>query len=171
MKDIRRVTARFDDYESFLNALRALKQSGKYGYEAYGPTNLCDIQDLMQNKGSGVRIWATAGAFIGMGTFWVMCVVSSLIYGIVTGGKPPISNIPFVIPAYEGTILCGAIGTFIGICYSARFSPRRPPADYHPSFSGDSYGIIASCDSGRVSDLTALLAEGAVETQEAGEAQ
>jgi len=151
------VMARFEDYESFVDALRSLKASGQYHYEAYGPTNLVDLEDLMPSQGSGVRIWATAGALIGMATFWLMCALSSLIYNIYVGGKPPVSNIPFVIPAYEGTILCGAIGAFIAVAFSVRFSPRRPSAEYDTRFSGDSYGIAVHCAGREREDVAKLL--------------
>lgn len=157
MSDTACVMARFEDYESFVDALKSLKNSGKYHYEAYGPTNLVDLEDLMPSRGSGVRIWATAGAFIGMATFWLMCVLSSLIYKIYVGGKPPVSNIPFVIPAYEGTILCGAIGAFIAVAFSVRFSPRRPSSPYDPQFSGDSYGIAVYCEAREKGDVAEMI--------------
>ncbi|MDO8588184.1 MAG: DUF3341 domain-containing protein [Armatimonadota bacterium] len=161
------VVARFEDYHAFVEALRALKESGVYRYEAYGPTNLDRIEDLMAKKGSGVRIWSTFGALVGLATFWLVCVLSALIYAIIVGGKPPISNIPYVIPAYEGTILLGGIAAFIAILAYARFGPRKPPAYYDPRFSGDSYGIAVLCkgkEKARVAEMLSGL--GAVDTKE-----
>jgi hypothetical protein len=157
MSDTACIVARFEDYESFVEALKSLKSSGKYHYEAYGPTNLSDLEDLMPHQGSGVRIWATAGALIGMVTFWLMCVMSSLIYSIYVGGKPPVSNIPFVIPAYEGTILCGAIGAFIAVAFSVRFSPRKPASPYNLQFSGDSYGVAVYCSAREQAAVAEML--------------
>jgi hypothetical protein len=159
MPDTSCVLARFENYHGFLSALRALKESGKYHYEAYGPTNLNEIEDLMPVKGSRVRIWATIGGLIGMATFWLMCVLSSLIYSIVTGGKPPISNVPFVIPAYEGTILFGAIGTFVSVAFSIRFVPRSPQAPYHSRFSDDSYGVAVYCAQREQAQVEAMMKE------------
>jgi hypothetical protein len=167
MSDTACVMARFEDFEHFVEALKSLKESGKYRYEAYGPTNLLELEHLMPAQGSGVRIWATAGALIGMATFWLMCILSSLIYSIYTGGKPPISNVPFVIPAYEGTILCGSIGAFVAVAFCVRFSPHRPPNQYNPRFSGDSYGIAVYC-AGREREalVKELVERGAEDAQE-----
>ena len=139
------VVARFEDYHRFLEALRALKESGTYRYEAFGPTNLEEIEDLMPGKGSGVRIWSTFGAVTGLVTFYLMCVLSALIYFLIVGGKPPISNVPYVIPAYEGTILLGGISAFIAVLFYARFGARKPPPHYDLRFSSDSYGIAVFC--------------------------
>lgn len=159
-----RVRAMFEDFGALKSALGALKQANVRDYEAYGPTNLEDLADLMPKKGSPVRIWATIGAIIGLITFWWMCVASALLYDLITGGKPPWSNIPYIIPAYEGTILLGALGTFGAIIYYARLARRPLSPAYDTRFSGDAFGIVvraAEADMGRVTDL--LQRAGAVE--------
>ena len=161
------VVARFEDYHRFLEALRALKESGAYRYEAFGPTNLEEIEDLMPGKGSGVRIWSTFGAVTGLVTFYLMCVLSALIYALIVGGKPPISNVPYVIPAYEGTILLGGIFAFVAVLFYARFGARKLPAHYSLRFSGDSYGIAVHCPNRERRKVAEMLTDkGAVETSE-----
>ena len=49
-----------------------------------------------------------------------MCITTSLIYGLVVGGKPPVPNVPFIIPAYEGTNLFGSVAAFAGCLLYAR---------------------------------------------------
>lgn len=166
-----RVRGVFDDWDAMKDALGALKQTrfavGDGSYTAYGPVNLKEIEDLMPAKSSYVRGWATGGAFLGLATFFTMCVMTSIIYSIVVGGKPPISNVPYLIPAYEGTILFGAICAFMaGLIYA--FRKLGPvPADYDTRFSGDAFGVEVTCEAEERDQVTELLRNaGAVEVYE-----
>jgi hypothetical protein len=161
------ITARFEDFEEFKKALRALKETGMRNYEAYGPTNLEEVQNLMPARGSNVRVWATVGAFVGLIVFELMCVISALIYGLIVGGKPPVANIPYVVPMYEGTILIGGIGAFIAILWYARLGLRGKSVKYDPRYSQDSYGIEVHSEERDRSHVTSILREaGAVEVKE-----
>lgn len=160
------VRAHFDDFDRFKDALRRLKESRVEGYTAYGPVSLEEVEDLMPQKGSAVRIWATAGALVGLIAFWFMCIKSALIYSLITTGKPPISNVPFVIVSYEGTILVGSVAAFLAVLALARLYPRKPPTDYDSRFSGDRFGIDVATppDQGRVVGL--MKESGAIEIDE-----
>jgi hypothetical protein len=96
-----------------------------------------------------------------------MCVLTSLIYGLVTGGKTPVAGVPFVIPTYEGTILLGAIGAFIAVLVYAFAKVRATPADYDPRFSYDSFGVYVTCAEAERSRIVEMLEKaGAVEIDE-----
>ena len=121
----------------------------------------------MPKRGSTVRIYATVGALIGLSSFFFMCTASSLIYNLVTGGKPPISNWPFIIVSYEGTILLGAISAFFAVWALARLPSWGGVAPSGGQFCGDSFGIVVEClpeQRGSVVDL--LNASGASEINE-----
>jgi len=176
MEETRLLCARFEDYHAFENALRALKEAGVPRYDAYGPVSLSEVRDLMPplerrwwDPGAlfrNVRFWATLGAIFGLAAFFYMCVRSSLIYDLITGGKPPVSRVPFIIVAYEGTILFGAIAAFIAAVALARLGLYRPPHEYDPRFSGDSFGVTLRCRPEEKERLTAMLQQaGAVEVE------
>lgn len=167
MTEVVRIRGLFDDYGAFVCALRALKESGMRRYEAYGPTDLNDVEDLMPEKGSLVRVCATSGAVTGLATFWLMCVFTSLIYSLVVGGKPPVSNIPYVIPAYEGTILFGSVAAFLAVLLYARFGNHDLPPDYDSRMSSDMYGVDVFCRTGERERIAGLLRDaGAIEVTE-----
>lgn len=167
MADIVGVRARFDDYAAFKQALSKLKNTRMRRYEAYGPTNLEEIESLMPDEGSLVRVWATGAGFMGLAIFWILCITTALIYGLIVGGKPPISNLPYIIPAYEGTILLGSVAAFVMGLFYARLRPQELPPDYDPKFSGDSYGIVIWCEpSERERIVTQMNEAGAVEVDE-----
>lgn len=160
--------ARFEDYESFKNALSCLKSSDSTSdYTAYSPTDLEELAELMPKQGSPVRLVATIGAFIGLFTFWVMCWATALIYGIVVGGKPPWSNVPFIIPAYEGTILTASIFAFFSALLFARLDVREAPPGFDPRFTRDSFGIRICCVPSNSADMRKTLEDcGAEEVNE-----
>jgi hypothetical protein len=157
----------FDDWDSFKGALLTLKQTRGAGYTAYGPVDLREVEDLMPAKSSYVRGWATFGAAVGLATFFIMCVTTSLIYSLVVGGKPPVSNVPYVIPTYEGTILVGAICAFVAGLIYAYVGPRPLPEGYDNRFSGDAFGIEVTCDPPEREAMSDLMKKaGAVEVYE-----
>lgn len=161
------VKARFEDIGQFEHALGRLKESRFDDYEAYGPVNLADLELLMPKKSSKLRLASYAGAILGLISFYAMCYYSAKIYGIIVGGKPPISNVPYVVVMYEGTILLGALATFLAVLWLARLAPWRPPVDYDPRFSGDSFGIYVRCpDSEKDRAVNILRESGAQEVDE-----
>ncbi|MBI2842328.1 MAG: DUF3341 domain-containing protein [Armatimonadetes bacterium] len=151
------IKARFDDYGNFRRALSALKNAGFQEYEAYGPTNLDDIGPLMPSRRSIVRGVATTGALIGLTTFFYVCVATSLIYNLIVGGKPPVSNVPFVIVGYEGTILLGAMAALFSVLTLAKLSSSEPPVDHDPRLTGDTFGIDVITDEERREEVVEIL--------------
>ncbi|HOK53266.1 MAG TPA: DUF3341 domain-containing protein [Armatimonadota bacterium] len=170
MADAKHIRAIFDDFPAFKQALGSLQASGFERYEAYGPVNLEEISPLMPRRGSAVRAFATIGAVIGLVLFFYMCIATSLIYALIVGGKPPVSNVPFVVVGYEGTILLGAVGAFFGVLILARLLRHDVPSGYDVRFSGDSFGIDVEVVSDRHDEVVRLLENaGAVEVIETDE--
>jgi hypothetical protein len=173
------IKAVFGEREAFVHALEALKAFGAPDYDAYGPTNLDEFGHLMPAAGPGlfarlrsgspVRSVATVGAIIGLVSFFLMCVLSALIYAITTWGKPPWSNVPFVIPTYEGTILIGGIGAFFAVLALARLTGRTPSPRYDRRFSGDAFGIWIACTPESVERYLQMMKDAGAEVAEVAE--
>lgn len=157
MNNYVKVKAVFFNYRRFVEGLKSLKEAHYMDYTAFGPTNLHEVEHLMPLKGSPVRFSATLGAILGLITFWLMCIFTSQIYMLITGGKPPVSNVPFIIPAYEGTILTGSVFAFIAVLIIAALGSHLPPADYDPRYSENAYGIELLCDGDRADKAVKLL--------------
>lgn len=151
------VRARFEDYHGFVDTLKLLRDSGAQRYEASGPINLAEVEHLMPESRSYVRGYSTLGAIAGLVIFYLMCRQSSLLYSLITGGKPPVSNVPFVIVAYEGTILLGAIAAFFATLALARLARWRIPPDYDPRTTGDSFTITVQCRPEERESMAGLL--------------
>ena len=157
----------YDDMEKLAAGLKALKDSGMWEYEAYGPTSLDNVQDLMKGKGSKVRMLTYVGGIAGLVFFWYMCMASSLVFKLVTGGKPAISNVPFIVVGYQGAIFVASVAAFLGVLVFARLGRKKTPAEYDSRFSGTDFGIVVHIrpeDRNRAADI--LRASGAVEINE-----
>lgn len=164
----KRIIARFEDFEQFKRALGTLKAAGVEKYEAYSPVNIGEMGELVPPAVSAVRGVSTVGAIVGLVSLFYLCVATSLIYKIVVGGKPPVSNVPFVVLAYEGTILFGAVAAFLAGLYFAKVFRRDSlPEDVARRFTGDSFGIEVVCLEDKVPATIELLSNaGAVEISE-----
>ncbi len=168
MIDAVRIGARFDNYESFILALGRLKEASVPEYTSFGPTDLKEIENLMPNQSSPVRPIATTGLLAGLALFWAMAITTSLIYDLVVGGKPPISNVPFVVTAYEGAILLSGVAALTGVIIFASLDFHKPIRRFESHFTSDNYGIEVRCRISESARVRRLLEEaGASEIEEA----
>lgn len=167
MADTSRVIAEFDTFDSFEHALHKIKDAHVTDYQAYGPINLVEIEDLMPRKWSPVRGIATIGAILGLTLFLYMCIKSSMIYDLIVGGKPPVTLVPYVIVGYEGTILLGALFAFFAVIISALLLTRTTPEEEESRFTSDRFGIEVRFEENRRDTVVGILRDsGASEVQE-----
>jgi len=71
----------------------------------------------------------------GTSTGFFLTIWSSLIWSLVTGGKDPVSFPPFVIIAFELTILFGGLATVIAVLVLGRLPKLTPSLTYDPRFT------------------------------------
>ena len=86
---------------------------------------------------------------------------------IMTGGKAIVSLTPFVVIAFELTILFAALMTVAGFMLSSGL-PRLRSGPYDPRFSQDRWGVLVTCANERAATVRAQLAQaGAEEVRDA----
>ena len=84
----------------------------------------------------------------------------------MTSGKPIVSIPPFVIIAFELTILFGGLATLLGMLVNARLPRFFEEVAYDPRFSDDHFGIFVQCEGSRLEAAQeALQALGAKEVR------
>lgn len=167
MTDTACIIAEFDSFEDFEHALKQIKEAHITDYHALGPINLVEVEDLMPAKWSPVRGIATLGAIFGLVTFLLMCTLSSGLFDLITGGKPPISMVPFIIVSYEGTILCGSLAAFFAVIVTALLLTRTTPEEEQSRFVSDRFGIEVQFEEIRRERVLSILKDaGAVEVRE-----
>lgn len=154
----------FHHSDAVEEAVDGLREHGANDIVVYAPLPHHDIEHVMARPESPIRVFTLVGGLTGAATGFAMPIWMSLDYPLITGGKPIISLPPFVIIAFELTILFGALATVLGLALNAFvFKPKATYA-YDPSFSAGSFGVFVVPPEGSADDARAVLEKaGAVE--------
>jgi molybdopterin-containing oxidoreductase family membrane subunit len=151
------VVGSFAHLDSLLEAIAAVRQAG-WELEVFSPTPRHEIAHALAGRKSPVRYVTFSGALTGLTVAFLMTIGSSLIWNMIVGGKRVVSVVPFMVPAFELTILLGGIATLLAILHFSRV-PSRHSAGYHPSFSDDRFGLFALVPADKFDQAQGLLKE------------
>lgn len=158
------VLAVFQHVDAAVEAIRRVKEMGYGDFTVYTPAPNHEIADAVGHKVSPVRLWALLGGLTGCAAGFAMTLWMSYDYPIVVGGKNLGSIPPYVVIAFELTILIGALSTVTGLLFHTWLTRRE--AAYDPRFSDDHIGLFVAASPERHAVLKQLLVEsGAVEVK------
>jgi hypothetical protein len=106
----------FQDRQEFVRELKKLLESGvsKRSIRVLTPYSVHEAEDLLRPDPSPIRYLTLSGALLGMIAGFALTIFTALSWPLITGGKPIISIPPFIIIAFELTILFGALASFAG---------------------------------------------------------
>ncbi len=107
-----------------------------------------------------MRTWTLVGGLLGVVTGFFITIWMSWDWEIVIGGKPYASIPPYVIIAFELTILFGGIATLLGLLVVGRLpygSFGKNDAAYSARFSAEDFGVVVECDDRDVAEIDALM--------------
>lgn len=137
----------FGHVDTTVRAIRALRAQGFAEITVYSPVPVEEIEAVVEEGRpvSPVRLFTLIGGLTGTLTGFAVTIWSSLKWGLVTGGKPIISIPPFVIIAFELTILLGGLSTLLAVLVLGRLPALRRSPLYDPRFSRDRFGIAVRC--------------------------
>lgn len=158
------VIGAFTHVDAACDAIREIKRQGYEGFIVYTPVPNVEVAAAVGHKVSPVRRWTLGGGLLGVITGFAMTIWMSYDYPIVVGGKPLGSAVPYVVIAFELTILFGALATVAAVGYYAWRTFQHGP--HEPRFTNDTIGIFVPCGEEKrqaVSDL--LLSSGAKEVR------
>lgn len=145
MADKAGVLASFVYVDDFLAALRALKTGTHRIETVFSPLRLPEVQEILKTKPSAVRLITLLGGIVGGLSVVGLAVYSHLSFNLITGGKPVLPWVPWVVVCFEGTILGAVISSVLGWILSGRLPRVRPVAGYDARFSQDRFGILVAC--------------------------
>ena len=166
----------FDDGTAAARAITRLRDGGIGGVTAYGPVPHHDVEAALAEPVSPVRTFTLVGALLGCASGFALPIATIRDWPLITGGKALYSIPPFVVIAFELTILFGALAGMLGFLTLSRL-PRLPglsrPATTlasDPRFSHDCFGVLVPCDGEAQSEAAraALEAAGALEIRSDG---
>lgn len=155
----------FREVDTAVRAIEGLRAAGLTDLESYSPLPNHELEHALHRPQSPVRLFTLVGALTGTATGFALAIWTSLDWPLITGGKPIVSLPPFVIIAFELTILFGALSTVMGLIINARLGPQKGVA-YHPSFSAGGFGVLVAAPADRAAEARRILEEsGAAEVQ------
>lgn len=160
------ILAVYDESTKAAVAVAAARDHGLRDVAAYTPTPDHAIERLLDVRVSPVRLFTLIGGLLGCASGFALPIYTVYDWPLITGGKPLISIPPFVVIAFELTILFGAIGGMIGFLALAGLPRLTGPATGHPRFTNDCFGVEVTCRDEQAPSVRALLeGTGAIEVR------
>jgi hypothetical protein len=148
----------FKDGHRSVEAVRKLKEEGYAGnieiFAAVPPHGMLEEFDVYK---SPVRFFTLIGGLTGCITGFVLCIGLALTWDLIVGGKAPAAVPPYVVIAFELTILFGALSTLAGLFINARLGPPKLHPAYDGSCSEDTVGVFVSCTREKMASVEGTL--------------
>ena len=137
--------------------VRAILDEGLGEVVTYSPVPDHALDQALHVTVSRVRLFVLIGGVLGCATGFIFPIYTVLEWPLITGGKPLISIPPFVVIAFELTILFAALGGLAGFLLLSGL-PRvtgRPAPDAR--FTNNVTGISVTCAPEQVAAVRACL--------------
>ncbi|MBI2158889.1 MAG: DUF3341 domain-containing protein [Candidatus Rokubacteria bacterium] len=145
--------------DTTVRALEELRAKGYHDLTVYTPVPVHEIEDVLERDRpvSRVRLFTLIGGLTGTVSGFLLTIWSALVWGLTTGGKPVVSIPPFVVIAFELTILFGGLATLIGMVVLGRLPRLTPSPTFDPRFTNDRFGVAVHCATGRGGSVREIL--------------
>jgi hypothetical protein len=149
----------FAHVDTTLDAIRKLRDKGFSDLTVYTPVPVEEIEAEVERVRplSNVRLFTLIGALSGTSLGFFLTIWTSLRWSLVTGGKDPVSYPPFVVIAFELTILLGGLATALAILILGRLPKLTPSPTYDPRFTVDRFGVAVACPPETVDQVRSVL--------------
>jgi len=149
----------FAHVDTTVHALEELRAKGYHDLTVYTPVPVHEIEEVLERDRpvSRVRLFTLIGGLTGAVSGFLLTIWSALVWGLTTGGKPVVSIPPFVVIAFELTILFGGLATLIGMVVLGRLPRLTPSPTFDPRFTNDRFGVAVHCATGRGGSVREIL--------------
>jgi hypothetical protein len=134
--------ATFAYVDDFLSCLKVLKDGNYPIASAFSPVRLPEMQDILTPGLSPTRTFALTGGIIGGLGLVGLAVCAHLSFRLIVWGKPVLPWVPWVVVAFEGTILVSSLFSFVSWVFKAGLPRPDLEAGYGPDFSGHVFGLV-----------------------------
>jgi molybdopterin-containing oxidoreductase family membrane subunit len=147
------------------DAIRALRARGMRDLVVYSAAPNHEIEEALQHRVSPVRLITLIGGLTGCAAGFGMTLWMSHDWPTLVGGKTIGSIPPYVVIAFELTILLGALSTVAAVAFFSILMGKRGIA-YDPQYSDDQIGVFVPADRDQLRPLEQMLrTAGAVEVR------
>ncbi len=134
----------FGDLEGAVAAVRALREAGHADVRAASAAPFPELVEALGRPRSRLDSGTLSAAALGPAAGFALCIGTSLAWPLLTSGKPIVSVPPFVIIAFELSVLVGAGVNLGALAVTAARGRRRRWMPYDPRFSADHVGVFAA---------------------------
>ena len=140
MKNEQTLVAAFSRVDDFLSCLRILRHEGYDIRSVFSPVRLPEIQEILGMGVSKTRLFTLIGGIVGGIALVGLAIYAHLSFKLIVYGKPVLAWIPWVVVAFEGTILLASLSAFVSWVFKAGLP--RPSTDpvTAPNFRGTNSG-------------------------------
>ena len=157
-KPVPGVLASFAHIDGATEAIAGLKARGFRDLTVYTAAPNHEIEEALDQPVSWVRLFTLIGGLVGVTSGFAMTIWMSRDWPLLVGGKPIAAIPPYVVIAFELTILYGALSTVAGIIIMSMVKSLKG-RPFHPRFSDDRIGIFVPCTPEQSRSVQALLTE------------
>jgi hypothetical protein len=132
--------AEFPSATTLVAAARRAREAGYTKIDAYAPYPIEALNDALKLPRNRVPLVVLLAGLTGLAAGYGLQDWSAVIaYPLNIGGRPFHSMPPFIVPAYETTILFAALGAVIGMIVL-----NGLPMPYHPVFNVPRFAAASS---------------------------
>jgi len=150
------VLASFEHEDAAIDAIKGLRAKGYRDLTVYSAAPNHHLEEALDHPVSWVRAFTLLGGLTGCAAGFGMTIWMSRDWPLLVGGKPIAAIPPYVVLAFELTILYGSMLTVLGmIVLSAMKSLKGRP--FHPRFSDDRIGLFVPCPAADRGAVRAVL--------------
>ncbi len=137
------VVGHFSSPEETMKAISSVRVEGFGELKLYSPFPHHGLDDLLYEgkTRSPVRRFTLVGGIAGCLGAFLMTTWMSRDWPLRTSAKPIVSIPPFVVIAFECTILLGAIFTLVGMLLNSRIPNILHDSSFRPEFSSGTFGL------------------------------
>jgi hypothetical protein len=143
-------------FSSETQAASAIRGLGNTDYvleRVHSPIPSHAIAEALNLPKSKVGWFTLVGGIIGFLSGFLLAIFTATRWNIMVSGKPVVALVPFFIVGFEFTILFAVFGNVLGLISQARLPRFKIERTYDPRFSGDCFGVLASCETSQRSGL------------------
>jgi hypothetical protein len=159
------VLGTFIHIDAAVDAIKALRAKGHRDLVVYSAAPNHEIEEALDQSVSPVRLFTLIGGLTGCAAGFGMTIWMSLDWPVIVGGKTIASIPPYVVIAFELTILLGALSTVGAMVLFSAVMGKRGIA-YDPRYSDDQIGVFVPGGADQQGAVEQLLrSAGAVEVR------
>ena len=157
--------ASFIHVDAAADAIRALRARGIRNLVVYSAAPNHEIEEALDHSVSPVRLFTLIGGLTGCAAGFGMTLWMSYDWPVLVGGKTIGSIPPYVVIAFELTVLMGALSTVAAVALFSVLMGKRGIA-YDPRYSDDMIGIFVPATGDQAGTVEQMLrSAGAVEVR------